>query len=70
MELKKEFFQEADKAIAEFDSIYDFFKVAKVIMLTKTGRDMKNIRNKTECLRLQLSRDLLDSSKLIYSTNV
>lgn len=29
MELKKEFFQEADKAIAEFDSIYDFFKVAK-----------------------------------------
>lgn len=29
MELKEEFFQEADKAIAEFDSIYDFFKVAK-----------------------------------------
>lgn len=29
MDLKKEFFQEADKAIAEFDSIYDFFKVAK-----------------------------------------
>lgn len=29
MELKKEFFQEADKAIAEFGSIYDFFKVAK-----------------------------------------
>ena len=24
MELKKEFFQEADKAISEFDSIYDF----------------------------------------------
>lgn len=29
MDLKKEFFQEADKAISEFDSIYDFFKVAK-----------------------------------------
>lgn len=29
MDLKKEFFQEADKAIAEFESIYDFFKVAK-----------------------------------------
>lgn len=29
MKLKKEFFQEADKAISEFDSIYDFFKVAK-----------------------------------------
>ena len=29
MELKEEFFQEADKAIAEFDSIYDFFKAAK-----------------------------------------
>ena len=29
MDLKKEFFQEADKAIAEFGSIYDFFKVAK-----------------------------------------
>ena len=29
MELKKEFFQEADKAIAEFDSIYDFSKTAK-----------------------------------------
>jgi hypothetical protein len=29
MELKKEFFQEADKAIAEFDSVYEFFKSAK-----------------------------------------
>lgn len=29
MELKKEFFQEADKAIAEFDSVYEFFKKAK-----------------------------------------
>jgi hypothetical protein len=29
MELKKEFFQEADKAISEFDSIYDFFKAVK-----------------------------------------
>lgn len=29
MELKKEFFQEADKAIAEFDSVYEFFKTAK-----------------------------------------
>lgn len=32
MDLKKEFFQEADKAISEFDSIYDFFKVAKRII--------------------------------------
>ena len=29
MDLKKEFFQEADKAIAEFDSVYEFFKTAK-----------------------------------------
>ena len=29
MDLKKEFFQEADEAIAEFDSVYEFFKVAK-----------------------------------------
>ena len=29
MELKKEFFQEADKAIAEFESVYEFFKTAK-----------------------------------------
>ena len=29
MELKKEFFQEADKAIAEFESVYEFFKAAK-----------------------------------------
>ena len=29
MELKIEFFQEADKAIAEFDSVYEFFKTAK-----------------------------------------
>lgn len=29
MELKKEFFQEADKEIAEFDSFYEFFKTAK-----------------------------------------
>lgn len=29
MELKKEFFQEADKAIAEFESVYEFFKKAK-----------------------------------------
>lgn len=29
MNLKKEFFQEADKAIAEFESVYEFFKTAK-----------------------------------------
>ena len=29
MELKKEFFQEADKAIEKFDSVYEFFKTAK-----------------------------------------
>lgn len=29
MDLKKEFFQEADKAIAEFESVYEFFKTAK-----------------------------------------
>lgn len=29
MDLKKEFFQEADKAIAEFESVYKFFKTAK-----------------------------------------
>ena len=29
MDLKKEFFQEADKEIAEYDSVYEFFKVAK-----------------------------------------
>lgn len=58
MELKKEFFQEADKAIAEFDSIYDFLKSRKVIMLTRTERVMKNIRKRTECPHLQLSRSL------------
>lgn len=29
MGLKKEFFQEADKAIAEFEFVYEFFKTAK-----------------------------------------
>jgi hypothetical protein len=29
MDLKKELFQEADKAIAEYDSVYEFFKKAK-----------------------------------------
>lgn len=29
MDLKKEFFQEADKEIAEFESVYEFFKTAK-----------------------------------------
>lgn len=29
MDLKKEFFQEADKAISEFESVYEFFKKAK-----------------------------------------
>lgn len=29
MDLKKEFFQEADKAIAEFESVYEFFKAVK-----------------------------------------
>lgn len=29
MDLKKEFFQEADEAIAKFESVYEFFKVAK-----------------------------------------
>ena len=29
VELKKEFFQEADKAIEKFDSVYEFFKTAK-----------------------------------------
>lgn len=70
MELKKEFFQEADKAIAEFDSIYDFFKVAKSHNAYQDGARYENTRNKTECRRLQLSLDLLDSLKLIYSTNV
>lgn len=29
MDLKKEFFQEADEAIAKFESVYEFFKVVK-----------------------------------------
>ena len=29
MDLKKEFFQEADKVIAEFESVYEFFKTVK-----------------------------------------
>lgn len=29
MDLKKEFFQEADKAIANFESVYEFFKAVK-----------------------------------------
>lgn len=29
MDLKKEFFQEADKAIAKFESVYEFFKAVK-----------------------------------------
>ena len=68
MELKKEFFQEADKAIAEFDSIYDFFKVAKRSsedLVERFYRDNHNYKRNEERKRERRLKRKLEALDLI-----
>lgn len=48
MELKKEFFQEADKAIAEFESVYEFFKAVKSYNAYQDGARYMSYKQKNK----------------------
>ena len=52
MDLKKEFFQEADKAIAKFESVYEFFKAVKSHNAYQDGARYMSYKRKLETLDL------------------